>query len=55
MPRITMASGRGHVFLLTFPFIEPGVVADLSRLQEPYRSCEKAEDRAKAGASAPGS
>ena len=32
MPRSPMAFGRGEVCFLTFPFIEPGVVADGSRL-----------------------
>ena len=34
---------------------EPGVVADLSRLQEPYRKKASSKARVKAGASAPGS
>ena len=34
---------------------EPGVVADLSRLQSPYRKKANAKVRVKAGASAPGS
>src|SRR3990170_2136643 len=34
---------------------EQGVVADLSRLQSPYRSKGNAKARGKAGASAPGS
>ena len=34
---------------------EPGVVADLARLQEPYRGSVNAWSSSKAGASAPGS
>ena len=43
MPRSLMASGRVEVSFLTFPFIEPGVVADRSRLQEGYRSMGRSE------------
>ena len=45
MPRSLMASGRGEVCFLTFPFIEPGVVADRSRLQEGYCSMGRGKGR----------